>query len=132
MGTFANGSVFKLGSTTVSEVTNISGPGFSSDTLDDTTHNNSDKFRTYKKGLTDAGEITIEGFLNQDDYSTVEDAAATTSEYSATVTMPTSPSVTQWEANGFVTGFECEAPYDGLIGFSATFKVSGKPTLSFV
>jgi hypothetical protein len=131
-GVFANGSTFKLGSNTVSEITNISGPNFSSDTLDDTTHNNSDKFRTFKKGLTDAGEISIEGYLDYADYNTLEDAASTTSQYTATITMPTSPSVTKWEASVYVTGLEEEAPFDGLLGFSATMKVTGKPTLSQV
>ena len=131
-GTFANSTTFALGAATVSEITNVTGPSFSSDTLDSTTHNNSDKFRTFEKGLTDAGEISIEGYLNYDDYNTLEDAQATTSEYSATITMPTTPSVTKWEANVYVTGLESEAPVDGLLGFSSTLKINGKPTLSQV
>ena len=131
-GVFANGANFALGSTTVSELTNISFPNISADSIDVTTHNNTDKFREFIKGLSDGGEITIEGNMDYTDYNTVYTASVTTSIYSATVTVPTSPSESQWLANVFVTGLEGDAPVDDKINFSATMKVTGKPTFQKV
>jgi hypothetical protein len=129
-GTFANGSIFKLGETTVSEIQNISGPNFSADSLDSTTHNNTDDFRTFEKGLIDAGELSIDGLVNYADLSTLSTAVSTRSKYTATITVPTLPSRTKWEARVFVTGLEMGSPHDNLIEYSATLKIDGKPILS--
>ena len=131
-GVFSNGANFALGGTTVSELTSISFPGISADSIDVTTHNNSDKFREFIKGLSDGGEITIEGNMDYTDYDTVYASAITTSLYSATVTLPTSPSESQFLANVFVSGLEGDAPVDDKINFSATLKVTGKPVFQKV
>lgn len=131
-GTFGLGSTFLIGATTVTELTNISGPNFSSDDIDVTTHNSLDAFREFIKGLTDAGEISIEGNMNYTDYDTVYVAGITTSLQSLTINLPTSPSVTQWLANGYIKGFETGAPHDDKISFSATAKVTGKPLMQKV
>ena len=131
-GTFAQGTVFKLGATTVSELTNISLPNFASDDIDVTTHNSANYFREYIKGLTDAGEITLEGKMNYTDYGTVMAGLNTLSLYSATILLPTAPSKTQWIANVYVKGVEGDAVFDDAINFSATCKITGKPSLSQV
>jgi len=131
-GVFGNGSQFALGSTTVSELTNISFPGFSADSIDVTTHNSTDKFREFIKGLTDAGEITIEGNMDYTDYEVLYVGATTTSLYSATIAVPTSPSESQWLANVFVSGLDGNAPHDEKLDFSATLKITGKPTFQKV
>jgi hypothetical protein len=131
-GVFGNGAVFKIGTTTVSEITNVSGPNFSADDIDVTSHNNSTKFREFVKGLTDAGEITIEGNMDYTDYNTVYATAITTSLQSLSVNLPTSPSATQWLANGYCKSFEVEAPHDDKISFTAGFKVTGKPLMQKV
>lgn len=131
-GTFANGTIFKLGTNTVSENVSISMPNFSADDIDVTTHNNTTKFREFIKGLTDAGEITIEGNMNYTDYDIIYQSATTTSLYSATITLPTAPSNTQWLANVYCNSFESDSPHDDKIGFSAGFKITGKPTMQKV
>jgi predicted secreted protein len=131
-GTFGNGATFILGTTTVSEITNVSAPKISGDTIDVTTHNNTTRFRDFIKGLMDGGEITIEGNMNYTDYTTVFVASVTTSLYSSTVNMPTSPSVTRWTANVMVTSLETNAPHDDKIPFSATMKVTGIPACTKV
>ena len=64
MAFFANASVFKLGSTTISEVTSISAPNLTADTIDVTTHGSTGRYREFIQGLRDGGEITIEGFYH--------------------------------------------------------------------
>lgn len=130
---FANGSTLLFGTTqTVTELTNITFGGYDADDLDTTTHNNTDRFRTFIKGLVDAGEIGFEGYGNNDDIDILEPIAATTTIYSVTITMPTEGSVTKFECNGYVKNFEVEAPHDDLIGYSGSIKIANKPTYSKV
>lgn len=129
---FAQGTQFALGGTTVAELTNISLPNYNSDDIDVTTHNSADYFREFIKGLTDAGEITLEGYFNYTDYQTVYDALGTLSLYSATIAMPTTPSETQWLANVYVKTLEGGAPFDDKVDFNASCKITGKPTLQQV
>ncbi len=129
---FSQGTQFALGGTTVAELTNISLPGFNADDIDVTTHNSSDYFREFIKGLTDAGEITLEGYFNYTDYQTLYDGIGTLSLYSATIAVPTTPSETQWLANVYVKSLEGGAPFDDKIDFSATCKITGKPSLTQV
>lgn len=130
---FANGATMLFGTTnTVSELTNITFGGYDADDLDTTTHNNTTKFRTYEKGLTDPGGIDFEGLGDQTDIDNIEPIATTTTLQSITITIPTTPSVTKFECNGFINNWEVGAPHDDLISCSGTVKISGKPTYSKV
>lgn len=131
-GTFANGAILKLNSTTISELTSITAPNFSADTIDVTTHSSPDAYREYIQGLRDSGEIAVEGF-----YTTASSAAIMTQfNTSATVTMTvdlaTKPSATRLTATVICTAFSADNPVDDKIGFSATFKITGKATLGLV
>ena len=131
MATFGNGATFKVGTTnTVSELVTIGLPGYDSDELETTTHGSTDRFRTYIKGLMDAGEISLEGLMNYAEYAQFESWVSTTSIYSLTITVPTTPSVTQFVANGFIKGLESEAAFDDLVKYTATARITGKPTVS--
>jgi predicted secreted protein len=132
MATFANASVFKLGSTTISEVTSISAPNLSADTIDVTTHGSTSRYREFIQGLRDGGEISIEGFYNTASSATIVTQFNTTSAATATIDLPTSPSVTRFTASVICTAFSAEAPVDGAIGYSATFKVTGVPTIGTI
>lgn len=130
MGTFGHGAVFKIGTTTVSELTSVKPPNYEADDIDVTTHSTSSKFKEYIKGLMDAGEVEIEGYMDYTNYGTVYASMVTTTLQSLTITLPTTPSVTNFACNGYIKSLECEAPHDDKIEFSATAKVSGKPTLT--
>ena len=131
MSSFGYGGTLNIGGFTVSDMTNISGPGFSADMMDSTTHDASDNFRTFVKGLIDAGELSVDAFYDYDKNGyTVSVLLATTTIKSVTFTMPTSPSRTVFTCNGFVSAYEPTDPVDDLIGMSITIKISGKPTIS--
>lgn len=135
MAFFANGAVFKFGTTTVStvaEVTSISGPAFSADSIDVTTHSATNKYREFIQGLRDGGEITIEGNYTTASSALILAQINTTSLATATVDLPTNPSVTRFTATVICTAFSTEAPVDNVIPFSATFKVSGQPSLGLI
>jgi predicted secreted protein len=129
-GSFGNGGTLKIGTTTVSELTSVAAPNYSADTIDTTTHNCTDKFRTFVKGLIDAGEIPVEGNFSYTEYAVVYAAMVTTTQQSIAITIPTSPSVTTFACNGYVTGLECDDPHDDKVSFTATCKISGKPVLT--
>jgi hypothetical protein len=128
-----NGCTLLIGTTnTVSEITFVTSPGYEGDTLDTTTHNNSNRFRTFIKGLIDAGTIDFDGLASSTNVGMLEGFAATTTTYSVTVTMPTGPSVSKFECNGHFESFKVNGPHDDLLDFSAAIKISGKPTFSKV
>lgn len=131
-GTFGNGATLNLGGNTISELTNIGLPGMSADDIDITTHNDADRVRQFIKGLIDPGEIAIEGNMLYTDYANLYASMTTTSLESITVTLPTSPSVTKFEANGYLKGLEGSSPHDEKIDMSGSLKISGKPVLTKV
>ena len=131
MSHFGFGATLNIGGFTVSDMTNISGPGCSADTLDTTTHDTTNNFRTFIKGLIDAGELGVDVYYDYDKNGyTVSVMLATTTLQSVTLVMPTTPSKTTFYCNGHVTGYEPATPIDDLIGMSITIKISGKPTIA--
>lgn len=128
-GTFANGAVFKLNTTTISEITTISAPNLTAETIDVTTHSSAGSYREFIKGLRDGGEISIEGNFTTASASATIIQLETSSTTTVTIDYPTKPSTTRFTATVLATGFTMEAPVDGVIPFTATFKVTGQPTL---
>ncbi len=128
--TWGQGGQLALGSTTVTQLTNIVPPGFDSDDIDVSTHDSLDGFREFIKGMTDAGEIEIEGNFLYSNYSTCYELMMTRTLQSVTVVLPTLPSNTIFSCSGYVKSLGCEDPVDDKIPFSSTIKVSGKPTLT--
>jgi len=133
MSHFGFGTTLNIGGFTVSETTNIGGPGFSADMIDSTTHDSTTIFRTFIKGLIDSGELSVDAFYDYDSNGyTVSALLATTTLQSVTLTLPTTPSKTVFYCNGHVAGYEPAAPHDDLIGMSITVKISGMPVLAKV
>ena len=131
-GYAAYGTLFTVGSTTtdnaVAELTNISGPGVSVNTIDVTSHDSADAYNEFVAGLIDGGEISFEGNLTSASAGNViMNAINGRSTQKCAVIYPTGVA---WEFVAIMTGLECDAPHDGKIGFSGSAKVTGKPTLS--
>jgi len=126
VGNLAKGTKLKIDGTEVANLTNISGPGITRDTEDMTAHDTDGNYRKFKGALIDGGEFTVEGHLGSFDNSNDlynllddDDSKAMTVEY---------PSGAEWSFDGIVTGFNCDAPFEGKLEFDATIKVDGKPT----
>lgn len=114
--------------TPIANLTNIGGVDISADDIDATSHD-SDGYREFVQGLKDAGEVSVEGNF---DGSASQEALATLLDSGDTVAMTIvfPESVATWSFNGYVKQLGTEAPFDDKIGFSATIKVTGKPTLT--
>jgi predicted secreted protein len=116
----------------LAELTTISGPNATADTIEATSHNSDDWFREFIAGVKDGGEITLEG-------NAIFDPATSKHEERLTdLTLGTQrlfyvifPSaIAEWTFYGNVTAFTTEAPYDDKLPISFTVKVTGKPVLT--
>ena len=127
----AFGTTLKKGATAIAELTNIGGPSLSAATIEATSHDSDDGYREFLQGLRDGGDISIEGNFIPGNAGQV---ALTTdlndgSLDAYTITFP-AVMATTWTFNAIVTAFECSAPFDDKASFTATLKVSGKPSLN--
>ncbi len=116
---------------TVGEITNIGGLALEADTIETTTMGSADGYREHQQGLKDAGEVSLEGFAEFDDEGQTElltlfnSGALTDFE----IAFPAETGA-KWTFKGVVTAIEYEAGLEDNISFSATIKVSGRPTLT--
>ncbi len=131
------GTILRLGAPInqdVAELTSISGPSVSADTIDVSSHDSladEDAYRTYVGGLLDGGEISCEGNLTTAAAGNyIMTALEGRVAIPITVTFPAAAGVATWTFDGLVTAFETSAPHDGKLGFSASIKVSGQPVLA--
>ncbi len=130
MAQSAFGTTLMKETTPIAELTKISGPSMVADTIDITSHSSPEGYREFLQGLKDGGEVILEGHFNNEigqqtlytDFN-----AGTTNTY--VITFPGTPSVT-WTFDGIVSALSTEAPFDGVLFFGATLKVTGKPVLA--
>ncbi len=126
----AFGTVLTVG-TAVAELTSISGPSISMDTIDVSSHDSADRAREFVAGMIDGGEVSVEGNLTSANSAAALLAlmAAGTVTVGATIAFPDPPNLT-WTFDCLVTAVSTDAPYEGKISFSATLKISGLPGLA--
>lgn len=113
--------------TAIANVTSISGPGLSRETIDVTAHDSPDGWMEFLGGLKDAGEVSAD--INYDP-SKHDTLVADFDDDEPRNYQLVFPDATTWSIQAILTGFEPEAPYDDKLAASLTFKVTGKPTLS--
>ncbi len=125
------GTTLAKGATAIAELTSITGPGVSADAIDVTSHGSANTFREFLAGVKDGGEISIEGNLVVTDAGQMALITDITdgSVDAYTLTYPNTDAST-WTFSALVTAFQINAPFDDKLGFSATLKVSGKPTFT--
>jgi len=127
------GAVFEWNGQPVAGLTSIGTPTQTIDALDVTVHGSADGYRDFIGGLANGGEITLSGYAYPND--TLGQIAMMTDFQSktrrtATMTWPTAIAAV-WSATGLITALHFgDMPIDGLIPFSATIQVCGKPTFT--
>jgi len=133
-GISAFGSLLNWDTVDLAEITNISGPSESMDTIDVTSHDSDSGFKEFVAGLHNGGDITIEGnFIKGDTTGQIAmhtDFQATTVKAWIIKLPGWAGGVPQIAGNGFIIAFSWDFPFDGKISFSVTIKVTGKPTLT--
>ncbi len=118
--------------TTIGNITSISGPDQSRDSIDISTMDSTNKFREFLPGMIDAGELTAE--LNYDSSSggvassldTLARSTATNLNWVIEFNDGETPS--SFECAGHITRLGYAIPFDDKVTQSVTIKLSGEPT----
>jgi predicted secreted protein len=113
---------------TIAELTKIDGIEVELDTKEVTNHQSADSYREFIGVLFSGGEINIEGnFIGSD---TDGQVALYDDMHDKTIQdfVMTFPDASVFTFTALVTKFKVEAPLEEAIAFSATLKISGKPT----
>lgn len=115
--------------TAIADITNLSGPGLSRETLDVTSHGSPDAWMEFLGGLKDPGEVSADINYQPALHDTLVDDFDDTAPRNYQIVFPDATSTT-WSFGAIITGFEPESPYDDKAAASLTFKVTGKPTIA--
>ncbi len=117
---------------TVAKLSSIGGLELSADTIDTTALDSDGGYRDSIAGFKDAGEVSLEGYfvpqVGQGQKELYDLFESGTKEDFAIV-FPESLGA-KWEFKGIVVGFSTGADLEDPLSFSATIKVTGKPTLT--
>lgn len=131
MGESAFGAILTWNGERLLELESITGPSYAVDTIDVTSHDSENGFREFVAGLGDGGDITFEGNLlpgdDEGQMNFLRDLGAK-EEREVTVSSPDDGIV--FTCQGIATGWTPSFPHDGKLGFSATIKVTGKPSFA--
>ncbi len=119
----------------IGNLTKVTIPGFTRETYDVTAHDSADKWREWIGGLLDGGEASCE--FNYDPTITLNGATVyVTLVADAENPDPVNyeialPDGSKFEAALLITKYDdIDAPFDGKVTGSITFKMSGKPTFT--
>lgn len=129
----AFGTVFSWNSVTVGGLTAINGISISVDSTEVTTHDSANAYKEFIPGMLDAGEVSIEGYFDYADTTGQQAMLTDTNNRTSRTGVITFPAATgtTWTFTGFITSLKIgENGVDGAIPFSATIKVTGKPTFA--
>lgn len=110
----------------IANCTNISPPGLSRETYNATTHGSPDGWMEYVGGLKDGGEVSIDVYYDPSEHDSLVADFADATPRNYRIVFPDDLATT-WNVTAIITGFEPDAPHDGLLTASVTWKVSGKP-----
>lgn len=127
----STGTKFNVDEKAVGGLSSIGGVEVSSETTDVTALDNTTGYKEYLGGFKDGGEVPLEGFMDGEDqgqdamYAALEDQEV----HDFTVVFPAAIGKT-WSFKGIVTKFATSAAVGDAVKFSASVKVSGKPTLA--
>lgn len=127
------GTTFAKGVTNIGVLTNIKPPEKSADTVETTTLDSSNGYKTFIQGMRDGGEVTVQGYFDVTDsgqiaMDTAHDAG-TVDAY--TITFPSGMGSPTFTFNAVVTKFVVgESNLEDAVAFEVTLKVSGKPSLN--
>ncbi|MEV7584388.1 phage tail tube protein [Streptomyces erythrochromogenes] len=115
--------------TALADVTNVSGPGLSRETIDVTSHGSPDAWMEFIGALKDGGEVSLDVNYDPGNHDALIDDFDDDAPRNYRIVFP-DPDTTTWAFKAVMTGFEPEAPYDDKLAATISFKVSGKPTIS--
>ncbi|MFD4320108.1 phage tail tube protein [Streptomyces sp. NPDC058548] len=116
----------------VANVTDISGPSRTREAIEVTAHDSPNKYREFIKGVKDGGEVELT--INYDPGAASHSALDADFEEDElrdyqVVILPGDPDEHTWSFSALITALGDEYPTEGQMERTATFKISGMPTL---
>lgn len=128
---FATVLTYTTGAKVVGEITSISGPELTADTIEMTNHSTStSRFREFIQGLRDGGTMTLTGNHVPADTGQVQIPAHFAAGDAEAMTI-VFPDGSQWAFSAICTAYKpSDAPVDGKLEFTASFKITGVPTFT--
>lgn len=127
------GTTLSWDSEVVAGLNAINGIEISVDMVDVTTHQSADYYKEVIPGLIDPGEVSIEGFFDYTDTAGQHAMLADLNARAAKTGIITFPAATgaTWTFSGYITALKIgDATLADGIPFSATIKITGKPTFA--
>lgn len=110
--------------TALAQVTSISPPSLSRDTIDASHMQSPQRYREFVSGMRDGGEVSIELDFERGSTTDVQLLADFNSDAARNYRI-VFPSGQAWTFNAFLTGYEVSVPMDDKMTATATFKVNG-------
>lgn len=126
------GTKFYVDDKLVGSLTSINAPELTAETTDVTALDNQDGYKEFLGGFKDGGEVAVEGFMDGTDegQQTMHDAFEGQEAHACKIVFPEAIGKT-WRFNGVISKFKSgDASLTDALKFSASVKVSGKPTLA--
>lgn len=129
------GTLFKIMATTpvtVGNITNITPPNPTRETIDATTLSSPDNCREFDVGWIDAGEVNVSGYYDPSTgggQAELEALLYSGEKETFDVVYPTGIGKTL-SFDGFVTSVAPAVELEGYIAWECTIKVTGKPTMA--
>jgi len=126
------GTTFTWDGDPVGQLTRIGPVNITIAKQDSTNLGATDAFKTILPGLLDPGDVEIEGWFTPSDTGQAgmiaDMLSRTVKEF--IITFPTAISSSTWTGNAYVTSFTAgDATPEGIVPWSATISITGKPTL---
>lgn len=112
----------------IANITNFKGPNMKRNTDDVTAHDSPNRYSEFIGLLVDPGEIACDVNYDPADHDSLVADFEDTEPRGYKLTYPLSSS--EWAFTALLIGFEAQAPVDGKLAATVTFKVSGKPTIT--
>lgn len=125
------GATFTWNSVLVSETNVVGDLEQTSDDIEVTHHSSADGFKEFIQGLRDAGEVNIEGNFDPSDAG----QASLLADYltgivrTGLITYPNTLAST-WTFSAYVKSFTPSSPLGDKMGYTATVRITGKPTFA--
>ena len=127
------GTILKIDGSTIGNVTNITGPSMSKDTIDTTALDTTGGYRTFITGFKNAGTLTFTLMFEKAHYSTLKSAFDSDVAKSIEVILPdgaTAETGSKLSFSGFVTEMPLTIPPDDKITCDVTIQISGPVTFT--
>jgi len=125
----AFGTALLVDGSEIAQVTTISGPGITADTVDVTTHDSADGWEEVTVTILRSGELTLELVYDPTEHTGLLALLESTEPEEFELQFPDSAN-TAFAFDAYVTNFEPSAPVDGALTATMTIKITGVPDLA--